>query len=186
MQDDIIKKLDTPEEISKDKATIDNILVPTDGSGQAFKALLQAIDIAEAWGANITLMMCVKIEDDISAFEKVSLSGYIPSELKNTAYEFLSKLRQVVPNEIDVKIIAEVGEPAEEIVNEITKGNYDIVVMGAHGFGGFGDENSSGSVSKYVQENSPKPVILVKGMPNDWDEYNNFRGVQNSWRERDE
>ncbi|MBR3747850.1 MAG: universal stress protein, partial [Selenomonadaceae bacterium] len=81
---------------------IKNILVPTDGSGQAFKALLQAISVAEAWGARLTLFMVVKIEDDIADFEKVSLSGYIPSELMKTAYEFLNELRQVVPTGIDV------------------------------------------------------------------------------------
>ncbi|MBR4384301.1 MAG: universal stress protein [Selenomonadaceae bacterium] len=34
---------------------IKNILVPTDGSGQAFKALLQAISVAEACGARISV-----------------------------------------------------------------------------------------------------------------------------------
>lgn len=154
---------------------VKNILVPTDGSGQAFKALLQAIDIAEAWGARITLLMCVKIEEDIAAFEQVSLGGYIPSELNAAAYEFLNELRQVVPREIDVKTRVEVGEPAEEIVNAAK--NYDLIVMGNRGFGGF-DAESFGSVAKFVQENCGKPVIFAKGMPSDWDDENNFRGGQ--------
>lgn len=158
---------------------VKNILVPTDGSGQAFKALLQAIEIAEAWGARITLLMVVKIEDEISAFEQVSLSGYIPSELNAAAYEFLNELRQVVPSEIEVKIRVEVGEPAEEIVN--AAGDYDVVVMGSRGFGGMDD--SQGSVAKYVAENCPKPVIFAKGMPGDWDDDNNFLGGANTWKD---
>lgn len=134
---------------------------------------MQAIDIAEAWGARITLMMCVKIDEEISAFEQVSLSGYIPSELNAAAYEFLTELRQVVPSEIEVKIRVEVGEPAEEIVN--AAGEYDLVVMGNRGFGGM-DETTQGSVAKFVQKNCPKPVILAKGMPSDWDDENNFLG----------
>ena len=179
-QGELLERFDAPPETTD--AVIKSILVPTDGSGQAFKALLQAIDIAEAWGARITLMMCVKIDEEISAFEQVSLSGYIPSELNAAAYEFLNELRQVVPSDIEVKIRVEVGEPAEEIVNAATTGDYNLVVMGSRGFGSM-DENSTGSVAKFVQENCPKPVIFAKGMPGDWDEQNNFVGGENTWKD---
>ena len=175
-QGELLEKFDALP--STTDATIKNILVPTDGSGQAFKALLQAIDIAEAWGARLTLMMCVKIDDEIAAFEQVSLSGYIPSELNAAAYEFLSELRQVVPSEIEVKIRVEVGEPAQEIVNAAP--NYDLIVMGSRGFGGMDD--STGSVAKFVQENCSTPIIFAKGMPSDWDDDNNFVGGTN-WKD---
>ena len=181
-QGELLEKFDAPPEMSKTDATIKNILVPTDGSGQAFKALLQAIDIAEAWGANITLMMCVEIDKEISAFEQVSLSGYIPSELNATAYELLNQLRQVIPHEIEVKIRVEVGEPAEEIVNVANSGNYDVVVMGSRGFGGMNEENT-GSVAKFVRENCQKPIVFAKGLPSDWDEENNFVGGKNFWKD---
>ncbi len=170
-QAETLQGIELPDD--RDEVLVKNILVPTDGSGQAFKALLQAIDIAEAWGARITLLMCVKIEEDIAAFEQVSLGGYIPSELNAVAYEFLNELRQVVPHEIEVKICVEVGEPAEEIVNAAK--NYDLIVMGNRGFGGF-DAEGFGSVAKFVQENCGKPVIFAKGMPDDWDDENNFLG----------
>lgn len=172
-QAETLQGIELPDDSAE--VLVKNILVPTDGSGQAFKALLQAIDIAEAWGARITLLMCVKIEEDIAAFEQVSLGGYIPSELNAAAYEFLNELRQVVPREIEVKTRVEVGEPAEEIVNAAK--NYDLIVMGNRGFGGF-DAESFGSVAKFVQENCGKPVIFAKGMPGDWDDENNFRGGQ--------
>ena len=172
-QAETLQGIELPDDSAE--VLVKNILVPTDGSGQAFKALLQAIDIAEAWGARITLLMCVKIEEDIAAFEQVSLGGYIPSELNAAAYEFLNELRQVVPREIDVKTRVEVGEPAEEIVNAAK--NYDLIVMGNRGFGSM-DSESFGSVAKFVQENCGKPVIFAKGMPSDWDDENNFRGGQ--------
>ena len=177
-QEETLQGIQMPED--RAEVLVKNILVPTDGSGQAFKALLQAINIAEAWGARITLMMCVKIDDDISAFEQVSLGGYIPSELNAAAYEFLNELRQVVPSDIEVKIRVEVGEPAEEIVS--ASKDYDLIVMGNRGFGGF-DSETLGSVAKFVQENCDKPVIFAKGMPSDWDEENNFVGGKNTWKE---
>ncbi len=179
IQGEILERFDAPPEVLKSDGSIKSILVPTDGSGQAFKALLHAIDIAEAWGAEITLMMCVEIEKDIAAFEQVSMIGYIPSELNAAAYEFLNDLRRVVPNEIEVKIRVEVGETAEEIVNAAS--DYDLVVMGTRGFGGL-DEENLGAVAKFVKENCTKPVIFAKGMPSDWDTENNFVGGENTWK----
>ena len=181
IQGEILERFDAPPEVLKSDGSIKSILVPTDGSGQAFKAVLHAIDIAQAWGSKITLLMVVKIEDDIAAFEQVSLGGYIPSELNAAAFELLNELRQVIPNEIETKIRVEIGEPAEEIVNVAAQGDFDLVVIGTRGFGGF-DEENLGSVSKFVQENCSKPVILAKGMPGDWDEENNFLGVDNKWK----
>ena len=179
MQAETLEQFDASPEILKPESIVKNILVPTDGSGQAFKALLQAVNVAEAWGARITLMMVVKIEDDIADFEQVSLGGYIPSELTATAHELLNELRQVVPAEFEVKTRVEVGDPAEEIVNAAA--DFDLIIMGTRGFGGF-DEENLGSVSKYVQENCPKPVIFAKGMPEDWDDENNFLGGKNIWK----
>lgn len=173
-----IENLDTPHDL-KPESIIKNILVPTDGSGQAFKALLQAISVAEAWGARITLMMVVKLDDDVSDFEKVSLSGYFPSELTSTAQNLLNELRQVVPAEFEVKTRVEVGNPAEEILN--ASNDFDLIIMGTRGFGGFNEENL-GSVAKFVSENSKTPVIFAKGMPEDWDDENNFLGGKNIWK----
>ena len=152
---------------------IRNILVPTDGSGQAFKALNQAIHIASACNAKITLMMCVELEQEISAFEQVSMSGYIPSEMNAAAYDFLSELMLVVPREIPVKTRVEIGETGETITEFANADGCDLIVMGSHGFGG-AEEKIMGSVSKYVLENSTCPVIFVKGLPDDWADENNY------------
>ena len=173
-----IENLDTPPDF-KPESIVKNILVPTDGSGQAFKALLQAISVAEAWGARITLMMVVKLDDDVADFEKVSLSGYIPSELTATAQNLLNELRQVVPDEFEVKTRVEIGDPAEEILNAST--DFDLIIMGNRSFGSFDKENL-GSVAKFVSENSKTPVIFAKGMPEDWDDENNFLGGKNIWK----
>ena len=179
-QADALENLQMPEDLTPE-STIRNILVPTDGSGQAFKALLQAVNVAEAWGARLTLLMVVKIEDDISDFEQVSLGGYVPSELNAAAYQLLNELRQVVPADIEVATRVEVGEPAVEIVNVVAQGKFDLIIMGNRGFGGF-DTETVGSVAKYVQDNSPVPVVLAKGMPEDWDDDNNFLGGKNIWK----
>ena len=78
----------------------------------------------------------------------------------------------------EATVAGSVGEPAQEIVNAAN--DYDLVVMGNRGFGGMDD--TQGAVAKFVAENCSKPVIFVKGMPEDWDEDNNFVGGPNTWK----
>jgi|GEM_PF-85122 len=170
-----VEEIETPqvaEEISTD-AKIKNILVPTDGSGQAFKALLKAIQVAEFYEARITLLMCVELEKEISAFEQVSLSGYIPTELNIAAHDFLSDLMLVVPSEIKVKTRVEIGDPAETIINFAKYEKINLIVMGKSGLKTLGAD-ATGSVAAYVKENAPCQVVLVEGMPDDWADDENF------------
>ena len=151
---------------------LENILVPTDGSGQAFKAALEAVKMAQQHGAQIILLMCVSLEKEISAFEQVSLSGYIPAELNAAAYNLLSELAgEIIPREVKSRIRVEVGDPAETIVDVAKYEQCDTIVMGAKGFGSF-DKDGLGSVASYVKENAECPVILVEGLPEDWKEHN--------------
>ena len=154
-------------------AKIEHVLVPTDGSGQAFKAVLKAIQVAEFYEARITLLMCVELEKEISAFEQVSLSGYVPAELNAAAYDFLSELMLVVPSDIKVKTRVEVGDPGEIIVELAKYEKCDLIVMGEKGFGGFNKEGI-GSVARYVKENATCNVVLVEGLPDDWADEENY------------
>ena len=163
-----------PAEVETPKENkLQHILIPTDGSGQAFKAALEGIKIAEQNSARITLLMCVELDKEISAFEQVSLSDYIPAELNAAAYNFLSELmEEIIPRHIKAKIRVEIGDPGETIIDVATYENCDTIIMGSKGFGGFNKEGV-GSVATFVKENAECPVILVEGMPDDWTE-NNF------------
>lgn len=164
---------ETPADESLQGMKIKSILVPTEGSGQAFKALLKAIQIAEFYEARITLLMCVELKKEISAFEQVSLSGYIPAELNEAAQDFLMQLMEVVPSDIKVKTRVKVGEPGEIIVDFAKDENCDIIVMGEKGFGSH-EKKSVGSVASYVKANATCKVVLVEGMPDDWADEDNF------------
>ena len=170
---EILSAPETPSEPEINAPKLQHILIPTDGSGQAFKAVLEAIKIAEQHKARITLLMCVELDKEISAFEQVSLSGYIPAELNAAAYNFLSELmEEIIPRHIKAKVRVEVGDPGETIIDVATFENCDTIIMGSKGFGGFNKEGI-GSVASFVKENAECPVILVEGLPeNDWQEDN--------------
>ncbi len=169
---EILATDESEEKISETEKTEDpklqHILIPTDGSGQAFKAAVEGIKIAEQHGARVTLLMCVELDKEISAFEKVSLSGYVPAELNAAAYNFLSSLmEEIIPRHIKAKVRVEVGDPGETIVEVANFEQCDTIIMGSKGFGGFTKEGV-GSVANFVKENAECPVILIEGMPEEW------------------
>ena len=107
---DVIKAISErmPQQVSCQR-----ILVPTDGSGQAFKAVLDAIHLAAATGAELTLLMVVDYNKNVAAFEQVSLGGYVPAELKVAAYRFLADLMHLIPSEIRAQPRVEASDPRE-------------------------------------------------------------------------
>lgn len=153
----------------KTEIRCERILVPTDGSGQAFRAFREAIRLAAATGAELTSLMVVDYDKTVSAFERVSLSGYVPAELKIAAYRFLADLMHVVPEEIRAHTRVESGDPREIIPAVAAEEESGLIVMGSRGFGAF-HSLLIGSVSNAVLQQAPCPVLLCKGMPDDWDE----------------
>ena len=169
-----IKHLETPVEKTWRDINVEKILVPTDGSGQAFKAVNQAIHFAAVCDAKITLLMCVEIDQDVAAFEQVSMGGYVPRELKAAAIQFLTELVRVIPKEIDVELRVEIGAPEEMICSMAEQESFDMIVMSNQGFGSVATEDKVGHVSSHVMANAACPVIIVKGMPDDWHDEENY------------
>ena len=151
------------------------ILVPTDGSGTAFKAVGEAIQLAEATGAELTLLMVVDYNKNVAAFEQVSLSGYVPAELKIAAFQFLADLMHVIPRHVRAHTRVEGGDPAETVLDIAEEEESDLIVMGSRGFGTF-RRLLMGSVSSQVLAQAHCPVLVVKGMPDDWADEDNFLG----------
>ncbi len=140
---------------------IKRILVPYDGSEQAQQAVRQAAHIARLQGAVLMLLSVVDLNAEVAAFERVSMGGYVPAELKEGAYKELTKILREVPEDIRVNSMVEIGSPAEVIVETADDEGYDLVVMGSRGLGrlqGF----LMGSVSQYVLQHVHCPVMVVR------------------------
>ena len=61
------------------------------------------------------------------------------------------------------------------IVDVADEEQSDLIVMGSRGFGTF-RSMLVGSVSHYVLQQAHCPVLIVKGMPDDWDEADSYLG----------
>jgi nucleotide-binding universal stress UspA family protein len=58
-------------------------------------------------------------------------------------------------------ILVRVGNPVEEILNQVAAGGYDLVVMGAHGRGILSD-TLMGSTSRRVLRRCKTPVLVIR------------------------
>lgn len=144
----------------KDSA-VKKILVPYDGSEQAQQAVKRAAHIARLQGATLMLLMVVDLNAEVAAFERVSMDGYVPAELKEGAYKEIAKIQREMPEDIHVNSTVELGSPAETIVETAEDEGYDLIVMGSRGLGrleGF----LMGSVSQYVLQHVHCPVLVVR------------------------
>jgi nucleotide-binding universal stress UspA family protein len=140
-----------------------------DAERSRLRGVLTLVGVLTVVLAELTLLMVVDYNKNVAAFEQVSLSGYVPAELKIAAYQFLAELMHVIPSEIRAHTRVEVGDPGETILRIAEEEESDMIVMGTHGFGTF-RSLLMGSVSSFVTQHAGCPVLLCKGMPDDWDD----------------
>lgn len=148
---------------------IKKILVPTDGSEPANRALDLAIDLATKYSAEIVLLSVapsvIVPMPEPGAMTPISpeLTKYSET-LKESHKKMLSQaLEKAKKTQSDLKVSKKLGEgrPSEEIIEVAKEGNFDIIVMGSRGLGGI-KKVFLGSVSHRVATEAPCPVLMVK------------------------
>jgi len=142
-----------------------NILVSVDGSEHADAALTQAIDIAQAWNGRLTILTGVAHVTSLASYGPAAgVAASLPPELETEAEEILAKAAERVPDEVPVRTILTREPIREALSEEIGKGDHDLIVMGSRGRGAV-LAMTLGSVSHYVLNHSPIPVLIVHADP---------------------
>jgi nucleotide-binding universal stress UspA family protein len=139
-----------------------NVLVPVDGSRQAARALSEAIDLATAANARLTVMTCMPAASRSRITGGPAL-GVDLADLHEAEREYQAMLDAAVdgvPADLPVAKILRRGRPADAIVAQARAGAHDLIVMGSRGHG---DMRSLllGSVSHQVLHTSPAAVLIV-------------------------
>ena len=139
------------------------ILITTDGSENATKALLKAKKYASALDANVTVLNVVK-DTMVNQYTTLDFttSEEVEKDLKRIGQEILNdvlKLFEGFKGKIDVKL--ERGDPSEAIIKEVEKEDYDLVIMGSRGVGTF-SRTMLGSVSTKVLNHIKTEILIVK------------------------
>ena len=140
-----------------------NILVAVDGSPASEGALEHAAELAAAGNAMLTLITVAPPVPDL-----VSLAGASPARLKDDidrwAEQILEDAARSVRGDVIVHRMQRGGHPGPEIVKELERGAYDLVVLGSRGRGR-AQEGLLGSVNGYVHFHSKVPLLSVPGQP---------------------
>lgn len=136
-----------------------NILVGLDGSPSSRRALEHAIGLARAGNAKLTLMT---VAPPLSMY--VTLAGIsaetMSAELDHWAEEILVRAAAAVPDDVIVHRVQARGHAGQELLKELKRGHYDLVVLGSRGRGR-AQEGLLGSVNAFVHFHAQVPLLTV-------------------------
>ena len=146
---------------------IKKILVPVDGSENANRALIMAMEMANKFDAKLYVLCVVS---------KTYLNGLIATEFRNDenlarehvdaamlgADSVLKAAKELVgATNVESEFVARVGEPVGIILDEAKANNADCIVIGCRGLSGL-EQFLLGSVSHSVVNEANIPVFVVK------------------------
>ncbi len=155
---------------------IQKILYATDLSENARYAFGYAAALANGLNADITVIYVI---DELSGTGKSLLLDYLGedkwkelhehkrSEYQKTIQQRLREFCEEVQGGLDdcrvafSRSVIREGNPAEEILQEIADGEYDMVVMGTHGRGMVSNA-FMGNTARRVVRRSTAPVTVVR------------------------
>lgn len=141
-----------------------NILVPTDFSNYADKALDLAVDIAKHNNAKIHLLHV------IDSVQQCAADYCLPDEvvrsikdksISQTKTNFRKEAGKFTKNGVQIIQDIKEGVPYEEILREQKDKKADLIVMSAHGRSGL-KKFLIGSVTDKVVKAAPCNVVVVK------------------------
>jgi nucleotide-binding universal stress UspA family protein len=140
------------------------ILVAFDRSPHAYRALAQAIELAQTTHAQLTVITVLPEPSrwglESGYFAPPVNIGEFQEQNKRSYQSMLSAAVDTVPDDLPVTSVLSRGTAATAIVEEASTGHHDLIVMGSRGRG----ELRSlllGSVSHHVLQASPVPVLVV-------------------------
>ncbi|SFR87336.1 Nucleotide-binding universal stress protein, UspA family [Halomicrobium zhouii] len=135
----------------------ERILFPTDGSAGTAHVALQAIDLAQQYGATIHVLHVV--DEDLRGLVE-GLSG--EDALETEGKRALERIEQMAEaHGVDVTTAIEEGDPAESIVAYADDIDADLIVAGTHGRTGI-KRRVIGSVAERIVRNATCPVMTVR------------------------
>ena len=138
-----------------------SIVVGTDGSAGAERALRRAIEVAKGSGARLHL---VTAYPDAPAYrERVTSSARNePIDLREVAERLLARNQRLVESEgVEVETEAREGDPADVIIEVAQAVGADLIIVGARGLTGL-QRFLLGSVSSKLSHHATCDVMIVR------------------------
>ena len=147
---------------------ISRILVPTDGSETAAKAVKYAADLALKVGAEVTLLGVV----ENNFYATPSMPGaVVPTHLIEPIEEYIRAALTGMLKEteklfrqcgVPVKTVIRSGYPVDEILQEAEKSKADLIVIGSHGRSALRAALLGSVTFGVIHKDSKVPVLVVR------------------------
>ncbi|MEX2706613.1 MAG: universal stress protein [Candidatus Freyrarchaeum guaymaensis] len=139
------------------------IMVGTDGSEYSDKAVDHALELCRATGAELLAVSVVNMEV-LECIENSDRDVYckVQDSLEQRANDILSGVEEKAAREnVPVKKIIQVGDPAEVLVELAKREGADLIVVGTRGHVGV-KRVTLGSHAQKVVRWSNVPVLVVR------------------------
>ena len=139
------------------------ILVAIDGSKDAAEGVRMGLDMAQAKGAEVTLLAVIPIYPDIDLEITARARDSLERKLGSQAEESLSKAKEsfqakgISPR----AVIINAGDIADEIVKMAEDEKMDLIVIGSRGLGATGRFSLGGTAMKIISH-APCSVLVAK------------------------
>ena len=137
----------------------DTILVPTDGSDPANRAVEHGLELAERFGSSLHTMYVV----DTSRYGEPALSSaeIVLHELEEDGNRLVTEVADRADNlAIDVETRVCHGRPHQEIIEYADEINADLIIMGYQGHS-HEMKGHMGSVADRVTQSAGRPVLTA-------------------------
>jgi nucleotide-binding universal stress UspA family protein len=148
---------------------LEKVLVSTDGSTNASRAVQAAIDIAKRSDAQLIILTVIMevvppvyspIGVDVPTVDYSAYLNRVEADAKKLVDE-AAKQAQDQSVKTSVSILRSVTSVAEAIIEEASKDKVQLIIVGTRGLGGF-KKLLLGSVSSAVIEHAPCSVLVVR------------------------
>jgi len=134
------------------------VVVGTDGSEGALRALSWAVDEARLRRTRLTVLAVVAVPVTLGRASAPIVGEPEPADLEAAEAAANADLAAAGADDVDTEIRVVAGVPAEELVNAGT--DADLLVVGSRGVGGF-SRLLLGSVSSQVVHHATCPVVVI-------------------------
>jgi nucleotide-binding universal stress UspA family protein len=144
-----------------------NILIPTDGSELAQKAVVQGVALAKSLGAKVTAFYAAPPATPIVYRNHLPVGYTTPTEhqqmIEKTAAKYLQAVERAAKKAgVTCESVHVTSDyPEDEILKTAKKKKCDLIVIATHGQGGLRGV-FIGSVTQKVLSQSKVPVMVVR------------------------
>jgi nucleotide-binding universal stress UspA family protein len=140
-----------------------HILAPTDFSEVSNQALTMALELAQTFGATLSLLHVIELPPfPVQVLEPGKAGMLLLTELEQQANRELSQLPAGVEvGKVAISRYVDTGTPHRTIVETAEALKADLIVMATHGRSGLG-HTFIGSVAERVVRTAPCPVLTIR------------------------